>query len=153
EDWLKNVAALPAVQQVKKVADKLKELNPDFDGHVEREIFDGVVKKLTFNGAEVADLAPVRALAGLNGLECPAAEALGTLKALAPLKGLPLRSINCRNAQVADLAPLQGMRLENLYLSGTAISDLTPLKDMPLTLLLIDKTNVEDLGPLQGMKL
>ena len=46
EAWLKQVAALPAENQVKAVAAKLKEHNPYFDGKVTHKIEGGVVTEL-----------------------------------------------------------------------------------------------------------
>jgi hypothetical protein len=145
-------AALPAEAQVKAVAARLKTLNPGFDGEVTSGIFGGEVRRLEFDGKEVADLSPVRALAGLKGLYCWTDQP-GKLRDLSPLKGLVLRGLDCRNSQVADLSPLQGMPLEILNLHATQISDLAPLKEMPLTTLTIGKTAVKDLAPLKGMPL
>ena len=62
------VAALPAEQQVKAVADKLKERNPGFDGKVKHQLNgDNVVTELEFStdnnrhfaGACVDRVAPI----------------------------------------------------------------------------------------------
>ena len=46
DQWMKEVAALPAEKQVEAVAKKLQELNPGFDGKVTPKIENGVVTKL-----------------------------------------------------------------------------------------------------------
>jgi hypothetical protein len=151
--WPETVAALPADEQVKAVVARLQELNPGFDGLAVPSVTgDGVVWKLELRADELTDISPVRALAGLKGLECRS-EKSGKLADLSPLKGLLLRGLDCRNTQVADLSPLQGMLLDNLALSGTHVSDLTPLTGMPLTSLQLGNTPVEDLTPLKGMPL
>jgi formylglycine-generating enzyme required for sulfatase activity/Leucine-rich repeat (LRR) protein len=172
--WLQEVAALPAEEQVKAVAAKLKDLNPGFDGQVTREIEGGVVTVLRFRTGEVTDVAPVRALAGLRKLEFlgtwPKAGVtdLSPLRGmklqelacyynpvtdLSPLRGLPLRDLNCGITRITDLVALRGMKLEMLYFADTAVSDLAPLKGMPLTTLDCSRTRVSDLAPLKGMPL
>ena len=50
-----------AEQQVAAVAQKLQELNPEFDGKVTPTIFKGVVVGLEFCTDNVTDISPVRA--------------------------------------------------------------------------------------------
>src|SRR5687768_8753919 len=66
--WLKQVATLPAEEQVKAVGDKLKELNKGFDGQVTHKIADGKVVEIGFKAEYVADISPLRALPGLEKL-------------------------------------------------------------------------------------
>ena len=61
--WLKEVAALPAADQVAAVAKRLKELNKEFDGKVTPTIEGNVVTSLTLSGAGIRDLSPIRAWA------------------------------------------------------------------------------------------
>src|SRR5262249_51968928 len=70
ERWEKSVAGMPAEQQVEAVARRLKELNPAFDGTVTPIIESGVVTGLKFLTDDVDDISPVRALQGLEALEC-----------------------------------------------------------------------------------
>ena len=70
DDWLEEVVALPAEEQVKAVAARLKERNPDFDGKVTHKVEDGVVTELTFLTDQVTDISPVRALTGLRTFRC-----------------------------------------------------------------------------------
>jgi formylglycine-generating enzyme required for sulfatase activity/Leucine-rich repeat (LRR) protein len=153
--WIKEVLALPAEKQVQAVADKLKDLNPGFDGKVEREIDAGKVVGLTVSTVAVADLSPLRALPDLRKLACYGAggDRKGLLADLTPLKGLKLTHLNCDATQVADLSPLKGMPLLDLHLGGTQVADLSALQGMPLLWLHIAESKVSDLAPLRGMKL
>jgi Leucine-rich repeat (LRR) protein len=157
EAWLREVAALPAEKQVEAVAAKLLEHDPRkgrnlrFDGTVKSRIDNGVVTGLEFKPEYwMADLTPLRALAGLESLDCT--EAPG-LKDLSPLKGTKLKSLSCARSAVSDLSPLQGLALRKLVLERTQVADLTPLKGMPLEILDIKNTRVTDLEPLKGLPL
>jgi Leucine-rich repeat (LRR) protein len=161
QKWEKQVATLPAVNQVEVVAAKLKELNPGlvgpgFDGKVAHQIDNGVVTELQFDSDSVTDIAPVRALHGLKRLQCGGTVAeKGRLFAdLSPLKGMQLASLVCGNSQVSDLSPLVEMPLTRLQCGTTRVSDLSPLRGLPLTELSIYLcTEVTDLTPLKDMKL
>ncbi|MFC1462532.1 SUMF1/EgtB/PvdO family nonheme iron enzyme [Verrucomicrobiota bacterium] len=73
---------------------------------------------------------------------------------IAPLKGLPLRSLMLSSTSVSDLSPLRGMPLTRLGLmSMPALTDLTPLRGMQLTQLTISASPVRDIMPLRGMPL
>jgi serine/threonine protein kinase/Leucine-rich repeat (LRR) protein len=153
--WLKSVARLSPGEQVRAVAQKLRDLNPGFDGNVTPTVQGGAVTGLKFVTDQVTDLSPVRALTGLRTLECPGSGAgKGQLVALSPLKGMKLTSLRCSETQVADLSPLQGMPLTSLACSHTKVSDLAPLRGMPLKNLELFVTPlVADLSPLKGMPL
>jgi len=71
---------------------------------------------------------------------------------LAPIRGMPLSSLNLGFTGTTDLSPLEGMPLTVLDLGANRVRDLGPLKGMPLTSLTLCKT-VSDLGPLKGMPL
>jgi WD40 repeat protein/Leucine-rich repeat (LRR) protein len=154
EAWLEHVKGLYFGRVPDAVADRLRELNPDFDGKVEYE-FDGKeVVKLSFFTAKVKDISPLRAIPELKTLECGSHwPNFGPLKDLTPLEGMKLTSLYLRDTYVADLSPLKGMPLTYLHCGGTKVSDLSPLKGMPLKTLHIDSTPVTDLSPLRGMKL
>src|SRR5262249_5283423 len=64
----RTVAGMPAEQQVRAVARRLKELNPAFDGTVTPTVENGVVTGLRFLTEDVDDISPVRALRGLQEL-------------------------------------------------------------------------------------
>jgi serine/threonine protein kinase len=154
DQWVKEVAAMPAEQQVEAVSKKLVELNPGFDGKVTPTIEGGVVTGLNFLTDNVTDISPVRALVGLKGLVCGGSEpGKGKLADLMPLKGVRLADLSFFNTQVGDISPLRGMPFTKLYCNATPVADLSPLQGMPLTELGCNTTNVSDLSPLQGMKL
>jgi Leucine-rich repeat (LRR) protein len=176
--FLREVAALPAEQQVACVVAKLKELNPGFDpavAEVKHTIENGKVATLFFRAFGVTNISPLRALSGLERLNCigvpgkysPLAE-LSPLRGMAlkdvnfygtdvcdlsPLKGMPLYRITCSHTQVADLSPLEGMQLKILQCYETKIRDLSPLRGMPLFSLYCHQTAVSDLSPLANMPL
>ncbi len=155
EQWTKDVAAMPAEQQVEAVSKKLVELNPGFDGKVTPNILDGVVAGLTFLTDNVTDISPVRALAGLKSLQGVSSDwGKGVLADLSPIKGMLLTRLDLRsNRLLADISPLQGMPLTRLDLTNTQVINLSPLKDMALTELKCQYTQVSDLSPLKGMPL
>jgi serine/threonine protein kinase len=175
DQWVKEVAAMPAEKQVGAVSKKLVELNPGFDGKEEHKIDDGVVTELRFKSDHVADISPVRALVRLSGLACasailPSGELadLFPLKGmhlvilachgnrihdLSPLAGMKLVELNCGDNPFADLSPLKGMPLRSLNVGGSYVSELSMLKEMPLNVLSFNATKVTDLSPLKGMAL
>ena len=183
QKWMKDVQALSAEGQIEAVRTKLIELNPGFDGKLtdrwhtnSPEIGNGSVQVLTFFTDAVRDIAPVRALAGLDSLGCRGSSPeRGKLRDLSPLKGMklthadfgnnerladltplagsPLTHLACADTQVTDLSALRGVALEELVLGNTDVSDLGPLRGMPLKTLAIWGTKVADLSPLKGMKL
>ena len=156
QQWMKEVAALPAEHQLEAVAKKLRELNPGFDGKLTAgnqlgtpRIEKGVVVELGIIGANVTDISPLRALGGLRNLCC----ATGKLSDLSPLKGMKLDVLAFGQTPVSDLSPLEGMSLWELRCSKTRVSDLSPLKRNYVGNLDIGSTLVSDLSPLVGMRL
>jgi Leucine-rich repeat (LRR) protein len=154
EAWEKSVAALPVEKQVEAVERRLRELNPEFRGKVEGSIRNGKVWRLGFLSDRVTDISPVRALKGLESLDCGgSAPRKGRLSDLTPLRGLRLVLLSCTESQVSDLEPLRGMPLEYLHCRGTGVDSLSPLEGMKLVSLTINGTPVSDLSPLRGMPL
>jgi len=155
QQWMKDVAAMPAEKQVEAVAKKLVELNPEFDGKVTPKLDKGAVLELTFLSDNVTDLSPVRALARLKVLNCSGSEGKQSLLSdLTPLQGLPLTVLHCPGTRVSDLSPLAGMPLTYLVCSSTQVSNLSPLRSCPsLTRLHVGYTPTSDLSPLRGLKL
>jgi hypothetical protein len=152
--WRKEVATLPNYRQVGAVASKLKELNPSFDGQVRPASENWVVLRLEFPADHVGDLRPVRALAGLQTLNCAGSSpGKGRLADLSPLRGLRLSALHCDRTRVTDLSPLAGMPLAVLSCDDTPVADLTPLAGTPLTTLSCARTQVTDLTPLEGTPL
>ncbi len=155
DQWVKDVASMPAENQVEAVSKKLVELNPDFDGKVTPTIENGMVARIQFMADSVIDISPVRAIVGLKSLNCSASTFIveGGLASLAPLEGLPLTELVFNYTYVADLTPLRGMKLVKLECYGTRVSDLSPLKDMPLASLSVIHTPISDISALKGMPL
>jgi serine/threonine protein kinase/regulation of enolase protein 1 (concanavalin A-like superfamily) len=144
-----RVATLPAADQVAAVQAELKARTPGGDVRLEPTVEAGVVTELRVGGNGVADLAPVRALAGLKVLHWHD----GPVSDLTPLKGLPLEQLTIARTKVGDLSPLAGMKLKYLNCDGSNVADLTPLTGMPLEELGLHNTRVADLTPLTGMPL
>jgi tRNA A-37 threonylcarbamoyl transferase component Bud32 len=154
EAWEESVAVLPPAQQVEAVAQRLKELNPGFDGQVASAIRGQAVTGLTFVTDAVSDISPVRALRYLEVLDVRGTVPRGgRLTDLSPLRGLPLTVLHFEDNPVSDLSPLKGMPLKDLGLFRTRIEDLSPLRGMPLVSLGIGHTGVSDLSALTGMAL
>jgi Leucine-rich repeat (LRR) protein len=150
--WERRVVALPAEEQVKEVAARLKDLNPGFDGIVTPTITGDVVTRISFSPDQVTNIAPVRALTKLEILDVSGVYGKkGQLADLSPLRGMGLTVLLCGETRVSDLAPLKGMPLTTLRCNGSSVSDLSPLAGMRLTELNCSGTQVPDLSPLQGM--
>ncbi len=162
QQWMKDVAALPAAQQIEAVSKKLMELNPGFDGKLTRgdvsgksppKIEKGVVTDIGFLTDNVTDISPVLALAELKNLVCRGSGyGKGELSDLSPLRGMPLTKLNCNGTKVFDLLPLKQMKLIYLNCGGTQITDLLPLQKMRLSVLDCKGTQISDLSPLQDCK-
>jgi len=161
QKWMKQVAAeMSAARQVEAVKKKLQELNPGvltppFDGKVTPVITEGVVTTLKFVTDCVSDISPVRALTGLQELDCNGSDRmLGKLIDLSPLEGLHLITLRCQNnPNLRDLSPLKGMRLNYLACDATKIESLVPLAGMSLTYLICNDTQITDIAPLKNMPL
>src|SRR5262249_2997384 len=92
--WERSVAALPAEEQVKAVAARLKELNPRFDGKVTPTIIGDAVTGLQFSTVRVNNIAPVRALTELTSLKVSGLSGKkGALANLSPSKGMALNTL------------------------------------------------------------
>jgi serine/threonine protein kinase len=155
DDWLQQVAEMPADQQIKEVISLLKKRNPGFDGTVTPTIKGNLVIGLEIHSEHILDLRPLRALPKLQALVCSGTrENPGILSSLHALKGMKLTSLNCNFTRVSDLSPLAGMPLQQLHFATTKVTDLAPLRDLPLTVLnLTGNTQLKDLSPLRGMSL
>jgi serine/threonine protein kinase/Leucine-rich repeat (LRR) protein len=152
--WVNATAKLPPEKQVAAVADELRRRNRDFDGEVVPRLEQGVVTGLTFIGDHVTDLAPLRALTSLTLLACGgSAPGKCKLSDLEPLRGLPLKMLDCRNSAVVDLSPLSGGSLTSLDCHATPVRDLAPLRGLPLTWLDCSSCRIGGLTPLQGLPL
>jgi Leucine-rich repeat (LRR) protein len=155
ELWVAATQKLPAEQQLEAVSKKLKELNPDFDGAIEKRMENRVVDFLSINGAGIVDVSPVRALVGLRTLHCPGTAGLrsGTIRDLSPLTGMKLTELDIRENPVSDFSPLVGMPLVKLTCDRAEVTDLSPLRGMPLEVLRVSNTKARSLEALRGMPL
>ena len=155
--FINQVARLPAEQQVVAVAEKLKELNPGFDGARTYKVADGKVVEYGVSTVNITELWPLKALVDLKSLAIKGSFSInqpGRVQSLDPLAGLKLESFSCsNNPRLRDFAPLDGMPLTKLNVSQTAIVDLNQFKGMQLQELLTYSTGIEDLSPLAGMPL
>jgi hypothetical protein len=162
QKWMKDVQSLRAEDQIEAVRKRLIELNPGFDGKLTDRwyanspvIENGIVTTMTLVTDEVTDVAPVRALVGLDYLACRgSSQDRGKLRDLSPLKGMMMTHIDFSdNPRLSDLSPLKGSPLTHLWVTGTKVTDLSTLRGMALEVLWLGSTDVSDLSPLQGMPL
>jgi len=152
--FLKTVAALPAAEQIRRVSEKLKELNPGFDAAtVKTRIELGSVTEFACLTRRVVDAWPIRAFPALRKLDVGDDKVPGALADIGFLKGMKLQELGLANTRVIDLAPLQGMPLQRLQVSGTPLKDLSPLRGSKLASLSISNTTVTDLAPLKDLPL
>ncbi len=153
--WEQEVAALAAADQIQAVTDRLKKLNPDFDGELRGQTEDNRVIGLEFQSNGVVSLDPLRALPHLKTLNCSGKgpDDRSELADLSPLSGLRLNVFLGNFSQIEDLAPLQKMPLTELSCAFTRVRDLSPLKGMPLRHLSIHESRVIELIPLRGIPL
>lgn len=155
EDWVQRVATLAPEQQVEAVGQKLKELNPEFDGQIGPRFEGGAVVEIHLITDSVNDLSPVRALPALEYLVCRGSAAgKGRLTDLSPVKSLKsLKYLDCSANPIRELFPLRGSSLRELVCWASPIADLEPLRHLPLTMLDLDWTLVSDLAPLRDVPL
>lgn len=154
EEWIKQVSGFPAKQQIEAVAKKLQELNPGFDGKVDFQIRAPNNIKLTIYTFDVKDISPIRAIKGLQELDCVGTGSQeGTLVDISPLRDTGITKLYLRYNRITDLSPLKDLKLESLSVERNPVQDLEPLRNMPLTYLNCGFSNVADLSPLEGMPL
>jgi serine/threonine-protein kinase len=152
--FLKTVASLPPAEQVRRVAEKLRDLNLAFDpGSVRYKIENERVTEFSCGSSKLTDVWPVRAFPFLRKLELGDERAPGLLADLGFLKGLKLSELSLFNTRVVDLSPLQGVPLTRLQLAGSSVRDLSPLRGSKLAWLSITGTPVLDFAPLRDVPL
>ncbi len=152
ERWANRIATLNPQQQLQATMQKLMELNPGFDGKETHKVEGGVITELGFVTNKVADISPVRALAGIKGLYCYSTNGWyhGKLSDISPLQGMQLSHFSCSGNQVTDLSPLKGMPIKEMHCFGNLdLTDLKPLEGLPLSFLNLSGTRVTDLSPLK----
>lgn len=148
--WKNQVTALAAEKQIEAVAEKMKELNPDYDGKTQPQIRNGAVSQLQLSCQNVSRLSPLWALKKLELLNITSSP--GKVESLEPLQGMPLSILFLNGNPVSNLSPLEGMQLTFLGMSRTKVTDLSPLHGMPLIFLNCDGAPIADLSPLRNCK-
>ncbi len=138
--WMAQVQAMPAEEQIKAVSKKLVELNPGFDGKATNlegssppKIENGAVVEYNVLTYEISDISPLRAFTKLRVLSCGGTQQrLSKLADLSPLQGMELDRLHCSYTQVTNLSPLRGMPLTSLRILFVPAADISPLFDLPL---------------------
>jgi hypothetical protein len=126
--FLQTVARLPAQDQVKRVTEKLKDLNPLFDpGQARTRIENERVLEFACPTQKLLDLWPVRAFPYLRKLDLSDATP-GMLADISCLKGARIQELNVRNTRVVDLSPLKDVPLQILEFDRSASTDFAALK-------------------------
>ncbi len=152
EVWAEHFRSLPVDEQLPALIERLKALNPNFDGNVACGVRDGAIVMLRFVTDDVTDISPLSAVSKLEELDCNGNFfRKGKLSDLSPLRGLPLKRLNCNSTRVDSLEALRGMPLTTLIAGETRLADLSPLEGMKLESLTLQRTEVVDLSPLRGM--
>jgi hypothetical protein len=163
-------------EQIAALVKELKALNSDYDQRIDYRAEDGQIVELTLSTLAVSRIGPLATLKKLRTLHLrgEAADNKGNLDNFAPLRFLPLTTLDLanntilaldglaklplttlvlRNNIIRKLAPLHGMPLRTLDLAGNSISDLAPLGGMPLTTLSLAGNPLSDISALAGLKL
>ncbi len=110
----------------------------------------GLLRTLRISASDIADLALLNDLNGLQHLDCSRT----SVSDLSPLSGLSsLRQLFCSSTSVSDLSPLNGLNgLQKLSCYATSVSDLSPLRGLiGLQHLDCALTLVSDLSPLRSL--
>jgi hypothetical protein len=153
-DFAREIAALPAEAQAKRVIEKIKELNPDFDPTTANYAIENeAVTEFSLSIVAVTDISPISALVSLKHLRLGQNGQNGAIDSLKALSGLSLTGLECYNTTVSDLSPLHGMPLVELRCPGSHVRDLNPVKECHLQTLGINDTDITDLAPVRNMPL
>ena len=135
-------------EHVKALVERLKAVNPGWDGKFEHKIEGGRLVELSFIDAKIRDISPLKGIT-LETLKLIRTQCFD----LRPLAGAHIADLNLGGSMVRDISPLRGMPLRKLCLHALNIADVSPLKDSPLEHLLLDWTAVADLTPLAKLPL
>ncbi|WP_020474427.1 protein kinase domain-containing protein [Zavarzinella formosa] len=152
--WVRAVSKLPLEKQPAVVIAKLQELNPDFDGQVNRISYqNGTVTDFSILTDEVSDIRPIRVFTELKSLQVVGSEpGKGKLADLTPIRSMKLTTLNIwQNPDLADVSPARGMSLTLFQAGDTAVKDISPLQGMPIGTLAVNNCRVEDLAPVRSM--
>ncbi|MFA5190642.1 MAG: SUMF1/EgtB/PvdO family nonheme iron enzyme [Verrucomicrobiia bacterium] len=157
EAFIAEVARCSPENQVRQVMEKLKQLNPGFDGQETHAVENGQVVELSISDSSIVDISPLRALKRLRSLTCSGRTVSGQrarLSDLSPLRGMSLERLQCSNTEVGNYTPLEGMPLKKLDCYATRLKDLSPLRLVPLSDLNCSANpELTDLSPLEGKRM
>lgn len=154
--FISEVDSQPPDKQVEQVMEKLRKINPGFDGKEKYSVENDAVIELSFSSVNVVKLWPIAALRDLKKLVCDGdaqTRLQSNLSDLSPLRALSLTELDISWTKVQSLEPLRDMALKVLRCSATRVNDLSPLKGMLLEELDCSHTPVKDLTPLKDMPL
>ncbi|MBI1325822.1 protein kinase [bacterium] len=152
--WEKRVSRLSPEEQVAAVVERLKQLNPGYDGHFEWSARENYVFTFDLASDAISDLSPLRVFTSLRSLGClGTGQGKGKVQELGPLRELPLEFLALANQAVTNLEPLRDMPLQLLILSNCPVEELSHLKGKPLRSLLLQNTSIKNLEPLRGIPL
>lgn len=138
----------PAQPRADELRAALKAANPDYRGGGNFDVEDGRIVRVNIQAQRIRDLSPLRGLP-LRALDC----GMNDVTDLSPLSGMPLHVLLCDANGVEDLSSLKGMRLIGLECSRNEIADLSPLRGMALKILGCGHNKIADLSPLKWVPL
>jgi hypothetical protein len=148
--FLRAVASVEPQEQAKKVAERLRQLNPLYDGEYNMKTEGNAVVEFQVKTDRIVDAWPIRALQQLRKLDLEGDSSV--LYDVSFLKGLKLQELGLAKTRVTDLTPLAGMPLLRLQISGTPVRDLTPLLRLPLAHLECDRIGTGEFSPLKSIR-
>jgi serine/threonine protein kinase len=158
DPWVAKARELKGEDLVKAVSDRLRELNPKFDGDLHPFINEGKVVEISLPAGTLSNIGPVAAFVDLQRLSASGPYTGfyandNKLADLTPLKGLPLQKITATVMPLSNLSFVNGMPLQYLDIRATKVIDLEPLRGVKLRYLDIAATPVKSLAPLEKMPL
>lgn len=150
-----RIAALKPDERAEAVMQRVKELNPGFDGSYRSRVAEGEVRSLRFFTDDVTDISPLKAVPYLWDITAtPLRNPQGKLKDIGPLAGhWELFSVELAYNPIDDLTPLAGKPLVAALLTNTKVSDLSSFRGGTVRVIHLNNCPIRDLSPLQGLKL
>ncbi|MEM7474860.1 MAG: protein kinase [Planctomycetota bacterium] len=136
-EWQESVARLDDLEQkCRVVEEKLRELNPAFDGELSRRIGASGILELKLDTTYTTDISPLSALDSDHELNLSepgyTTPRRSWFEDLTPLEGKQYDVVSLTGTCVRDLTPLRGMPLKNLYVRETEIRSFNGMEDAPL---------------------
>ena len=134
EKFIAAISKRPARQQVLEITQKLKELNPGFDGDLVRTLdANGNVNRVNISTDHVNIIWPLRGFKDLQFMRINGSEpGKGQVDDLSALKGLKLVSLECANNMIDDYRPLRDIpTLETLKCDVVPLRDKAVLQSIP----------------------